>query len=143
METKFCPGCEEVKPTEAFNYKNKQKGLLQVRCRACTRLQVRTHYENNRPYYIDKAQKRNKTVIAEQRQKIYDYLLTHACVDCGEKDPVCLEFDHIKGIKTKAISEMIGVYAWDAIEYEISKCEIRCANCHRRKTAKQFGYWKA
>lgn len=142
METKFCPGCEETKSIEHFNFKNKSKGLLQVRCRLCTRQQVRNHYTNHSDYYIAKARKRNKVVALEQKAKLYEYLIAHPCVDCGESDPVCLEFDHIRGLKIKCISEMIGTYAWDAIEYEISKCEVRCANCHRKKTAKQFNYWK-
>ena len=30
----------------------------------------------------------------------------------------------------------------EKIEAEIKKCNIRCANCHRRKTAIELGYYK-
>jgi hypothetical protein len=30
----------------------------------------------------------------------------------------------------------------DIINNEILKCEVRCANCHTRKTAEQFGWFK-
>jgi hypothetical protein len=33
-------------------------------------------------------------------------------------------------------------YSWTSILAEINKCEIRCANCHRRRTALQFGWPK-
>jgi hypothetical protein len=32
--------------------------------------------------------------------------------------------------------------AWNRVSAEIDKCEVRCANCHRRKTVKQFKWFK-
>ena len=72
---------------------------------------------------------------------ILQYLVTHPCVDCGEADPIVLEFDHVKGKKTCDISKMSGhARSLLVIEKEIAKCEVRCANCHRRKTRKQFSW---
>ncbi|QDH48465.1 hypothetical protein SEA_ZIKO_129 [Gordonia phage Ziko] len=33
-------------------------------------------------------------------------------------------------------------YSEQAVKEEIAKCDVRCANCHRRKTVTQFGWWK-
>jgi len=33
-------------------------------------------------------------------------------------------------------------FSWKGIETEIDKCEIRCANCHARKTAREIGNYK-
>jgi 5-methylcytosine-specific restriction endonuclease McrA len=85
-----------------------------------------------------KAQKRHRIRI---RGQILDFLSTKECVDCGEKDPVVLEFDHKDpDVKFKPISKMLsGHYGWDTITIELNKCEIRCANCHRRKTYLEQG----
>ena len=31
---------------------------------------------------------------------------------------------------------------WERIVAEIEKCSVRCANCHRRRTAAMRGYWR-
>lgn len=74
------------------------------------------------------------------RAKLFEFLSTKKCLDCGEGDPVVLEFDHINPkTKFKKISKMLsGHYSWKSVLGEINKCEIRCANCHRRKTYVQF-----
>lgn len=136
-----CNRCKIEKPLEEFNYKNKVKGLRQYQCKDCSRLYVRSHYERNKEYYLKKAFKRNKRIRTEIRGYVWKYLSTHPCVDCNEKDPVVLEFDHLSN-KTAAISEMNRNYTLETVKKEVEKCQIRCANCHRRKTAKERGWNK-
>lgn len=77
-------------------------------------------------------------------QLVWDYLTQHACVTCGEADPVVLEFDHrVPADKDLDISEMVRrAYSLQRITAEIEKCDVLCANCHRRKTALQFGWYR-
>ena len=75
------------------------------------------------------------------RELITEYLRQHRCVDCGESDLRVLEFDHVRGKKERNISNLVREgWAWQRIASEIAKCDVRCANCHRRKTVEQFGW---
>lgn len=84
---------------------------------------------------VDKPKRR-----AAVRAAILKYLEDHPCVDCGEADPIVLEFDH-RGEKLFEIGGCINRgYGVDRIMAEIAKCDVRCANCHRRKTYAERGY---
>src|SRR5207247_9126089 len=75
------------------------------------------------------------------QRRIVEYLTTHACVDCGETDIVVLQFDHLRD-KSMNISTLIRNGAsWTRIEQEIAKCEVRCANCHRLRTALSWSFF--
>ena len=95
-------------------------------------------YKNREDLY--KAQKRHRLKI---RAELLNYLSDKSCVDCGEKDPIVLEFDHIDSKnKFKIVAKLLsGHYSWKTVLSEIQKCDIRCANCHRRKTYRQFGHF--
>ncbi len=86
------------------------------------------------------AQKRHRLKI---RAYLFSFLSTKKCVDCGEDDPIVLDFDHRDPKnKFKMVSKMLsGHYSWKSVQGEIKKCDVRCANCHRRKTYIQLGYW--
>ena len=73
---------------------------------------------------------------------IWEYLSNHSCVDCGEPDPLVLEFDHLYGKEDSVCKMCMNASSIKRIQKEIEKCEIRCANCHRRKTVKNFNHWK-
>lgn len=75
------------------------------------------------------------------RAFVFDYLQRHPCVDCGEPDPDVLEFDHVRG-KNRPVSRMTAAPLGLLIR-EIELCEVRCVNCHMRRTANQFGWRKA
>lgn len=103
-------------------YKNKEDQR-----KACKK-----HYEKNKQYYIDKANKNDKCKRIRLRAFTDRYKMYVGCVDCGYKvNPRALHFDHIKGDKLGDISTMIGKGpSYKKIKDEIRKCEVRCANCH-------------
>jgi hypothetical protein len=127
-----------------FNFKNRARGIRSPHCRACSRAYVRDHYQRNTAYYVAKARKRTGITRSSLRARLLAYLLEHPCVDCGEDDPVVLDFDHIDvASKLVAIAVLVRrVVSRRRVEAEIAKCEVRCANCHRRRTALQFGWHK-
>lgn len=95
-------------------------------------------YKQKKDLY--EAQKRHRLRV---RQKLLEFLSTKECQDCGEKDPVVLDFDHLHPRKKfKSVARMLsGHYSWKSVLVEIKKCEVRCANCHRRKTYIQLKYF--
>ena len=140
---KCCAKCQKNKPLSEFAFKNKRKGWLVSYCKECNRSYQRDHYKNHRLDYHTKRKEWRAKFRTEIRKKIIEYFLAHPCVDCGEKDYAVLEFDHVRGEKKSNVASLIGNdTSWLVIKQEIDKCEIRCANCHKRKSAKQFGWYK-
>jgi hypothetical protein len=75
-------------------------------------------------------------------QLIVDCLRAHPCVDCGEADVMVLDFDHL-GDKLFGIAQGIRDRSLQALLYEMAKCEVVWANCHRRRTAIRGGFLRA
>lgn len=140
---KLCPKCRRLLPESEFNWKVKNI-RRQVHCKDCSRLYIRIHYKNHTKYYVEKARKRTKLIRERSYAYLGPYLLTHPCVDCGEKNILVLEFDHKnRKVKIGEISHIIGNGATlEKLIAEVKKCEIRCSNCHRKKTETENNSWK-
>ncbi len=92
---------------------------------------IRQHHEKNR----DKKRETNKLNVQRNKEFVKEYLESHPCVDCGEADPIVLEFDHVRGEKLFNICDGVRYRrSIENLQIEINKCEVRCANCHRRVT---------
>lgn len=105
---------------------------------------AKKHYEANKDKVKQAAKLKNELARKRNSDFIKEYLETRHCIDCGEKDIIVLEFDH-KDSSDKINNVCLMVkraVSLDTLKKEIDKCEIRCANCHRRKTAKQFNFYK-
>jgi|SRR5580700_3432916 hypothetical protein len=139
---KRCPKCRLIKTAAEFPTRKAQTYRPNAYCFPCQREYCRSHYQRNKKAHNARRYQHNKEYIARNKATMEEYLRHKACVDCGESDPVVLEFDHVRGTKKYEVSMLTraGV-SWRAVLDEIAKCEVRCANCHRRKTAIQFG-WK-
>lgn len=140
---KTCIECKNQRTLEDFSWKNKKLGLRHSRCRICHRLFCKKWYDSNKEKQLECVRKNNVRYKDRNREYIWEYLLKHPCVDCGETDPVILEFDHREPKhKSCNVSDFVRTKAClKRLITEIEKCDVRCANCHRRKTAKQLGWW--
>src|SRR5271157_5024330 len=100
-------------------------------------------YNRNREDQIVKAIARQAAFLEQNTRKFIEYFKTHPCVDCEETDPLVLDFDHDDPKKKlKNISKMRANSRWETILKEIEKCQVRCANCHRRRTHQQWNSLK-
>jgi hypothetical protein len=138
--TKRCRGCGEVKAWWEFHLDRGRRGGLQDLCKPC-------NIERNKRWYREHPEARPQRMNAYARARrerhharVLAYLTSHPCMDCGENDPVVLEFDHLHD-KVANVSEMLS-RSWAAILAEIEKCDVVCANCHRRRTAERLGSFR-
>ena len=137
----MCSSCS----VELIN-ENRSKGYKTL-CKPCYAEYMKKYYKNNPEKYAH-----HKTVYVKENDKawalkaqslILPYLM-QGCVDCGEKNIVTLEFDHLDPeAKDFSISSLMRKKTTEEkFMEELKKCEVVCANCHRIRTAKIFGSWR-
>jgi hypothetical protein len=141
---KLCRDCRKWLPLEDFAYKHIALGTRQGRCRTCQSVRSRRHYQLHSADYLSRAKQSNIRTRAQNRKRLHEFLAEQSCLDCGTRDFAVLEFDHRDPTsKVSNISELVRkVVTWARVLDEIQKCDVVCANCHRRRTARQFGWYK-
>jgi transposase-like protein len=133
-ELRRCSRCVHFLPLELFN---RLGDGHQWYCRSCFAAYFRARGQLHR----DQSRTAKRARQRKLRAHVLAFLRDHPCVDCGERDPVVLEFDHV-GEKVAEVSALISATATVAIiDAEIARCEVVCANCHRRRTARR-GRWR-
>jgi hypothetical protein len=143
MKTKICPMCGKRKSIDKFS-NNKSKGDgLQSDCKVCNRKKHRDYYKKNYRWMRKDINKQRSIRREENNRFLVKYLLKRRCVDCGERDVLVLDFDHVRGKKLSEVTAILGSgVGWDRVENEIKKCVVRCANCHRRRTSAKTKTWR-
>lgn len=142
---KKCTQCLKILPVEDFSSRNPKPGQVSLHswCKNCFNKHNTIKYRAN-PKACEEA-RINKAILREKNQiYIFNLLKKSSCMDCGETDIIVLDFDHRDPSKKEfSISAaMCASTSMNKIKIEIEKCDIVCSNCHRRRTAKQFGYYK-
>lgn len=128
-----CSKCGLTLPLEAFNRLGDGR---QFYCRECFRAYFAARGDNHRRQSSDALHERRRRA----RQHVYDILRARPCADCDERDPVVLEFDHVRG-KEDGLSVLIASgKPIHQIDREIARCDVVCVNCHRRRTAERAGW---
>lgn len=137
---KTCWSCRVTKPLEQFGSDRTASDGRQHRCWEC----YRAWYTANKSRVLAAASSRRIAIKEASRHRLEVYLREHPCVDCGETDLRVLELDHRPDEpKRQDISRLIGgAYNWSIIAREIAKCDVRCVNCHRRRTMERANSWR-
>lgn len=108
---------------------------LQRYCKPCKRIYDREYHEKTKDRRNSRKRKTKPARGLMYRTRAFTYLKTHPCVDCGESDPMVLQFDHRSDSKKEFnIGESWQSKGWETLLAEIEKCDVRCANCHQRIT---------
>jgi len=140
METKVCYTCKNSKTLSEFGNNRSNSDGKQGYCKECGRTKDKRHYKKSdiRKHKIKEARTEAKT---RNHKFVIQYLLSHPCVDCGESNPLILDFDHHSD-KVLDVGTMV-CHGWsvEKISEEIEKCDVRCVKCHRIQTAKKAGWY--
>ena len=139
---KRCSKCLETKAEDNFRWRYRVRGIRTSWCKPCY-----SAYERDKWKGSSDRRSSSKTMRHQRRDRnrefVWEYLRTHPCLDCGERDPIVLEFDHRDPSQKAAhVSDLIKGNSLAVISLEIEKCDVVCANCHRKRTANQFGWNK-
>jgi hypothetical protein len=132
----ICTKCKSNLPENSFSWRNKAKGIRHRQCKVCWAKYDAYHHKlpSSRKKYALQFRER----WGKKRDFVRAYLETHPCVDCAESDPVCLDFDHVRSKKSGNVCDMVySSCKLETIQREIEKCDVRCANCHRKVTARR------
>jgi hypothetical protein len=140
---KKCDHSKKHTEQTEFNWKFRSLGVRHKTCRECMSIHQKKYFSGPaHDRHLQQVKERKDEARRFAREFVYDYLLTHPCEECGESDVRVLEFHHT-GKKDMAVSYMVSNgYSVDRIQAEISKCTILCANCHRKITVEERGWFR-
>lgn len=131
--------CSKELPWSSF--RKRKNGTPRAYCFGCQRVYDKEYWHRTRERRLYIKRKLDKRLRKRNSMLVYEYLKKHPCVDCGEDNPVVLEFDHV-GDKTSNVADLISQRSSvSRLKNEMSRCEVRCANCHRIKTAERGGWY--
>lgn len=122
MNGKLCPSCKK-------NERTKHTKKYAAYCKDCTNTKNKNRYLNDKSRHL----LRSKAHQARIKFELHCLKASIGCYMCSETDPRALDFHH-KNPQDKKGQILI---LWHnlgkqvAME-EIAKCELLCANCHRK-----------
>ena len=92
------------------------------------------YYQNKKELYRSNLKENRK----ERTSFIQEIKKTKKCTVCGEDNYLCLDFHHLKNKEDTLSAAARNCWTHERILLEIEKCEVVCANCHRKKHGKNY-----
>lgn len=129
------------------NYRNTKGRFV---CRVCNKLRMRKanstpaakKYNKDRVAIWVKANRQHyRDYCIERRRKTREWLTNYkrsGCIKCGEVFPDCLDFHHRDPNNKKFnIGNDASTVSLKKVIEEVAKCDLICANCHRKLHASE------
>jgi hypothetical protein len=97
--------------------------------RATRRAYYERHRERLRPINQERQRRKRRKLKA-----LVDAAKASGCIKCPEKDLRCLDLHHRDPAeKSFGFGEQMYGVSVARLEAEIAKCDVLCANCHRKE----------
>ena len=137
LKLRTCSKCKFTIPTANFYIRANNRYYSS--CKKCLSIQRKNRYLNHKTTEEYKARQRaskkeRKRALKENIRRLKEKT---PCYDCHENYPYyVMDFDHRDGeIKEGNVATLLGDrWAIEKLTNEIAKCDIVCANCHRKRT---------
>jgi len=142
---KMCNVCKRSLDLSEFGRNSAKKDGLQTQCKLCRRAYQKVWYSQNQPVQAERVKKNRDKFTEEFKRVVWEILSKTPCMDCGETNPLVLEFDHRDPSDKKftiAESKSGRKIGMSGLQGELDKCDVVCSNCHRIRTQKFFGSWR-
>ncbi len=139
---KRCSMCKKLLPLEQFHRNRTRGDGRQSMCKPCNIERNQRWYREHPEVRASRMDEQDRRSRARLRGLLIAYLVEHPCVDCGEADPVVLDFDHLRDKVMNVSAMVLRKMNWARILDEIAKCEVVCSNCHRRRTARRANSYR-
>jgi hypothetical protein len=141
VSEKVCPECKTRQDRSSFSKNRSRYDGLQSVCKTCEKARNKVYYKSTPEK--NSARKMYTTLRRELVRTITQPLIEKGCVDCKHYIPNAMDFDHVTGTKLINISSLATMKITDEVmldmlRQELSKCEVRCANCHRKATMARY-----
>lgn len=129
---KRCTKCGEMKPCAEFSPGRTRDGL-QSWCKRCKREHGRDANRDRMRGYVSPQRRRNQAIVDEHKRRI-------GC-RCGERDPIALDLHHRDPDEKTATVAALMNGATALLIAEVAKCDVICANCHRKLHRDKFAQY--
>ena len=125
-------------------WKLNAKGYRCRECKECGRQRMQRKRENPEFKAMEAAKMRRwrkanpeaykatYTAEFEKRRQILLNARANGCKTCDEKDPACLDFHHRDPNTKEGHIGEFRKFGMKRLLAEIAKCDVLCANCHRK-----------
>ncbi len=132
QQRRRCGRCGQRKPLAEFDWRRQSAGQRDNYCR---RVEPPTNKSTTRPIaqrYVANALRRKRALIAERTAYLVEFFREHPCVDCGETDPLVLEFDHLARQELQSSPWASADHNWQSVLDEIE--QVRRGLCKLSST---------